>query len=40
VNQQQLFGDSAATPGAATVKRDSAWIRNDRRYQLGFRFKY
>jgi TonB-dependent receptor len=40
VNQQQLFGDSVLTPGAAAVRRDSAWIRNDRRYQLGIRFKY
>jgi TonB-dependent receptor len=40
VNQQQLFGDSIDTPGAAAVKRDSAWIRNDRRYQLGVRWKY
>jgi outer membrane receptor protein involved in Fe transport len=40
VNQQQLFGDSPLTPGAAPVLRDSAWIRSDRRYQLGFRFKY
>jgi hypothetical protein len=40
VNQQQLFGDSAATPGAASVRRDSAWIRSDRRFQLGVRFKY
>ena len=40
VNQQQLFGDSAATPGAAAVRRDSAWIHSDRRYQLGIRFKY
>ena len=40
VNQQQLFGDSALTPGAATVRRDSAWIRSDRRFQLGVRLKY
>ncbi|HEY5810364.1 MAG TPA: TonB-dependent receptor [Povalibacter sp.] len=40
VNQQQLFGDSTATPGAAAVRRDSAWIQSDRRYQLGIRFKY
>lgn len=40
VNQQQLFGDSAATPGAAAVRRDSAWIRSDRRFQLGVRLKY
>jgi TonB-dependent receptor len=40
VNQQQLFGDSLLTPGAAAVRRDSAWIRSDRRYQLGIRAKY
>ncbi len=40
VNQQQLFGDSALTPGAAAVRRDSAWIRSDRRFQLGVRLKY
>jgi hypothetical protein len=40
VNQQQLFGDSPLTPGAAPLRRDSAWIRSDRRYQLGIRLKY
>jgi hypothetical protein len=40
VNQQQLFGDSALTPGAAAVRRDSAWIKSDRRFQLGVRLKY
>jgi TonB-dependent receptor len=40
VNQQQLFGDSTLTPGAATVRRDSAWIRSDRRFQFGVRLKY
>jgi TonB-dependent receptor len=40
VSQQQVFGDSPATPGAAPVKIDSAWIRSDRRFQLGVRFKY
>ena len=40
VFQQQVFGDSTATPGAKAVKIDSGWIRNDRRYQLGVRFKY
>jgi hypothetical protein len=40
VFQQQVFGDSAKTPGAKAVKIDSAWIRNDRRVQLGVRFKY
>ncbi len=40
VIQQQVFGDSDATPGAKAVRKDSAWIRNDRRYQIGVRFKY
>jgi hypothetical protein len=40
VNQQQVFGDSPLTPNAAPVRRDSAWIRSDRRFQLGFRLKY
>jgi TonB-dependent receptor len=40
VFQQQVFGDSSATPGAKAVRIDSAWIRNDRRVQLGIRFKY
>jgi TonB-dependent receptor len=38
--QQQVFGDSKATPGAAPVKIDSSWIRSDRRIQFGVRFKY
>ncbi|CAN5472656.1 TonB-dependent receptor [soil metagenome] len=38
--QQQVFGDSALTPGAKAVKIDSAWIKNDRRIQFGIRFKY
>ena len=40
VTQQQVFGDSTLTPGANPVKLDSGWVRNDRRYQLGVRFKY
>jgi TonB-dependent receptor len=40
VFQQQVAGDSIATPGAKPVKIDSSWIRSDRRIQLGFRFKY
>ena len=40
VTQQQLFGDSTLTPGANAVKVDSGWVRNDRRFQLGVRFKY
>jgi TonB-dependent receptor len=40
VTQQQVFGDSTLTPGAKPVKLDSGWVRNDRRFQLGVRFKY
>ena len=40
VNRQQLAGDSTLSPGAAPVWRDSAWIRSDRRFQLGVRLKY
>ncbi len=40
VTQQQMFGDSTLTPGANPVKLDSGWVRNDRRFQLGVRFKY
>jgi TonB-dependent receptor len=40
VTQQQVFGDSTLTPGAKAVKLDSGWVRNDRRFQLGVRFKY
>ena len=40
VTQQQIFGDSSLTPGADPVKLDSGWVRNDRRFQLGVRFKY
>jgi TonB-dependent receptor len=40
VTQQQVFGDSTLTPGANAVKIDSGWVRNDRRFQLGVRFKY
>lgn len=40
VTQQQIFGDSTLTPGAKPVKLDSGWVRNDRRLQLGVRFKY
>ena len=38
--QQQIFGDSSATPGAKAVFKDSSWIKNDRRYQIGIRYKY
>jgi hypothetical protein len=40
VYQQQIFGDSAATPGAAAVFRDSGWSVSDRRYQFGVRAKF
>ena len=40
VFQQQIFGDSSATPGAAPVFRDSGWSLVDRRYQLGVRAKF
>lgn len=40
VMQQQVFGDSKQTPGAAAVTIDSDWIKSDRRYQIGVRFKY
>ena len=38
--QQEIFGDSSATPGAKPVYMDSGWSRVDRRYQLGVRVKY
>jgi TonB-dependent receptor len=38
--QQQIFGDSSATPGAAPVYKDSGWSRVERRYQFGIRAKY
>ena len=38
--EQQIFGDSAATPGAKPVFMDSGWARVDRRYQLGVRVKF
>lgn len=40
VTQQQVFGDTTLTPGAKPVKLDTGWVRNDRRFQLGVRFKY
>jgi TonB-dependent receptor len=40
VYQQQIFGDSPATPGAAAVFRDSGWSLMDRRYQAGVRAKF
>jgi len=40
VYQQQIFGDTAATPGAAAVFRDAGWSQVDRRYQLGVRAKF
>ncbi|HKC15325.1 MAG TPA: TonB-dependent receptor [Steroidobacteraceae bacterium] len=40
VYQQEVFGDSLATPGARPVYFDSGWSRNDRRFQLGLRAKF
>ncbi len=40
VYQQQIFGDTAATAGAAAVFRDAGWSRVDRRYQFGIRAKF
>jgi len=40
VYQQQIFGDTAATPGAAAVFRDAGWSQVDRRYQFGVRAKF
>jgi TonB-dependent receptor len=38
--QQEVFGDSSATPGAKPVYMDSGWSATDRRYQLGIRAKF
>lgn len=40
VYQQQIFGDSSATPGAKPAFMDSAWSRVGRRYQFGIRAKF
>ena len=40
VYQQEIFGDSSATPGARPVYMDSAWSRSGRRYQLTLRAKF
>ena len=40
VYQQQIFGDSTATPGAAALYQDSGWSRVERRYQFGIRAKF
>ncbi len=40
VYEQQIFGDTKATPGAAAVFKDSGWSRVDRRYQAGVRVKF
>jgi hypothetical protein len=40
VYQQEIFGDSTATPGAAPVFRDSGWSRVERRFQFGVRAKF
>jgi TonB-dependent receptor len=38
--EQEVFGDSSATPGAKPVFMDSGWSATDRRYQLGVRVKF
>jgi TonB-dependent receptor len=40
VYEQQIFGDSTATPGAAAVFKDSGWSRVERRFQFGVRAKF
>jgi TonB-dependent receptor len=40
VYQQQIFGDSKATPGAKPVYIDSNWGVVDRRFAFGGRFKF
>ncbi len=40
VYQQQIFGDSPATPGAKAVYKDANWSRVDRRFQFGARVKF
>lgn len=40
VYQQQIFGDSKATPGAKPVYIDSNWGVVDRRFSIGGRFKF
>lgn len=40
VYQQEVFGDSPATPGAKPVYRDANWSRVDRRVQFGARVKF
>ena len=38
--EQEVFGDTSATPGAKPVYMDSGWSATDRRYQLGVRAKF
>lgn len=40
VYQQEIFGDSSATPGAKPVYLNSAWSDSGRRYQLTLRAKF
>lgn len=40
VHQQQIFGDSPATPNANPVYVDSNWSLTGRRYQFGVRVKF
>jgi hypothetical protein len=37
--EQEIFGDTSATPGAKPVYMDSGWSAVDRRYQIGIRAK-
>jgi len=40
VYQQQIAGDSPATPGAKPIYQDANWSKTDRRYEFGTRFKF
>jgi len=40
VLMQQVEGDTASTPNAKRVLMPDAWFTNDRRFQIGVRFKY
>ena len=40
IYEQQIFGESPATPGATPVFRNSGFSRSDRRYQVGVRVKF
>jgi len=40
VTEQQVAGDTTATPGAPRVLMPDGWFKNDRRFQVGIRLKY